>query len=103
MRAYVLFGVDAGVVLRCGRCARCCTLHVGVWWCRCACQKGMEEENDTVRKGEMYPDLSASLKLKLDLKFIKSSAHIRDLSEPQKRQGDVFNRYLCVDTYVCCL
>ena len=46
-------GVDAGVVLRSGRCALCFRLHVGVWWCRCARKKGMEEENDTVRKGEM--------------------------------------------------
>ena len=39
MQTFVLVGVDAGVVLRCGRCTRCCTLHVGVWWCRCARKK----------------------------------------------------------------
>ena len=102
MQTFVLVGVDARVVLRCGRCARCFTLHVGVWWCTWARKKGMEKENDTVSKGEMYPDLSASPKLKLDLK-LKNRVLASVICQNQKKQGDICNRYLCVYTYVCCL
>ena len=90
----MLVGVDADLVLRCGRCARCCTLHVGVWWCRCARRKGMEEEKDAVRKGEMYPDLSASPKLKLDLK-LKNRVRASVICQKQKNKA-----MFAIDTYV---